>query len=59
MEQGGEGKAGDSEMGIGLDQGYPPYPPVFSYEGETKGLRENGLHEGERKELGAILVKVW
>jgi hypothetical protein len=27
------------------------YPPVFAYVGETKELRENGLHQGEIKEL--------
>jgi hypothetical protein len=27
-------------------------PTYFAYQGETKGLRENGLHQGETKELG-------
>ena len=27
-------------------------PPYFVYQGETKDLRENGLHQGETKELG-------
>ena len=26
-------------------------PPYFAYQGETKGLRENGLHQGETKGL--------
>ena len=26
--------------------------PYFAYQGETKDLRENGLHQGETKELG-------
>ena len=29
-------------------------PPYFSHQGETKDLRENGLHQGETKELGAF-----
>jgi hypothetical protein len=28
------------------------YPPYFSYQEETKDLRENGAYEGEAKELG-------
>jgi len=33
------------------------YPPVFAYVGETKGLRENGLHQGETKELARAEAK--
>jgi hypothetical protein len=35
----------------------PPYPPVFAYVGETKGLRANGLHQGETKELAVAKAK--
>ena len=34
-----------------------PYPHVFAYVGETKGLRENGLHQGETKELANAKAK--
>jgi len=27
------------------------YPPVFSYQGETKDLRENGLYQGDALDL--------
>jgi hypothetical protein len=33
-----------------------PLPPVFLYEGETKGLQETGSYQGERKELGDFLL---
>ncbi len=33
------------------------YPPVFAYVGETKGLRENGLHQGETKDLAGEKAK--
>jgi len=32
-------------------------PPYFAYQGETKELRENGLHQGETKELGGERAK--
>jgi hypothetical protein len=36
-------------------------PPVFAYVGETKGLRENALYQGETKDLAGFWswVKVW
>ena len=43
-----------------------PQPRVFAYvpfangalgKGETKGLRENGLHQGETKELAGARAK--
>ena len=33
-------------------------PPVFAYQGETKDLQENGLHQGETKELAGARAKV-
>ena len=33
------------------------YPPVFADVGETKGLRENGLHQGETKDLAREKAK--
>jgi hypothetical protein len=33
------------------------YPPVFSYQGETKELRENGRYEGELKDLAASALR--
>ena len=41
-----------SEMERLVMAGEGGIPPYFAYQGETKGLRENGLHEGETKELG-------
>jgi hypothetical protein len=42
------GKEPEMERLIMLRGGVPPY---FAYQGETKGLRENGLYQGETKEL--------
>jgi hypothetical protein len=65
VERCGKRVGDDSEMGrlIMLEEalrgfGQGGYTPLFSYQGETKGLRENGLYQGETKDLGENSVRM-
>ena len=35
----------------------PPYPPPFSYQGETKDLQVKSLYQGETLELAGICLR--